>query len=278
MAGLCSDTPQYAIRRAIEAAQAGDVAELESYVDIDAIVAQFAVVGGPTRAGLLDALANQRRNRKATGGIRYKEWSVGVHPTGAYTAANPVLLREHDGTFTATIAPQSEVTGESCWVDFAVEPIGRQYRITRVTNMEDIADFLKKRQERARKLPALAKEAQVKVQSLADVRLHSLRGEGESLRWECDVVNKGAATITLLECAVILRTVDTGAVALAETAYLDFDPGGLPAGHATRVEATSDVSSVVARNVEAGRLVVMDIVAVAVIYADKRVDLMQLPD
>ena len=273
-----SDTPQYAIRRAIEAAQAGDVAELESYVDLDAIVAQFAVVGGPTRAGLLDALANQQRNRKATGGIRYKEWSVGVHPTGAYTAANPVLLREHDGTFTATIAPQSEVTGESCWVDFAMEPIHRQYQITRVTNMEDIANFLEKQRERARKLPALAKEANAKAQSLADVHLHSLKGEGERLRWECDVVNKGAAPIASLECAVILRRVDSGVVALAETAYLRFDPDGLSAGHATRIAATSDISSVVARNVEAGRLDVMDLIPVAIIYADKRVDLVQLPD
>lgn len=273
-----SDTPQYAIRRIIEAAQTGDVAKLEPYADLDAILAQFAVVGGPTRAGLLDVLATRQRNREAQTGIRYEEWNVGAHDNGDDTAANPVQLRECDGTFTVTITPQSEVTGESCSLIFAIEPTGHQYRVTRVTNMEDIADFLKKQQERARKLPVLAKEAKAKAQSLADVRLHSLRGEGESLRWECDVVNKGATTIALLECAVILRRVDTGAVALAEVVYLNFDPDGLSAGHATRIEASTDVSSVVARNVEAGRLVVVDVVPVAVIYADKRLDLVQLPD
>lgn len=272
-----SDTPQYAIRAVTQSLQAGDMASLQAYVDVDAILGQLAAVGGPSRAEFAKALSQRQLRDKGQGGIRHKEWSI-----GADTDNNPLALRlasphERDGLFAAKIHVQSEVTGESFPLVLAMQPSGGRYRITRVNNLEDIARFLEKQREKAQRVPALAQEAKTKAQSLAVVRLHSLRQENAKLRCEFDVVNKGAATIRLLECAIVLRNADTGAMTLTETLSLDFDPDGLSAGRATCVEASSEVSPVVARNVKAGRLAATDVVPVAIVYADQRVDLAQLP-
>jgi len=273
-----SDTPQYAIRRVAEGLQAGDVAKLEAYVDLDTILGQLAVIGGPSRADLAEALANRQRRGETHEGIRYKEWSVGADADGDNRALRLVLPREQDARFAATIDVQSKVTGESFALNLAMQPISGRYRITRVDNLEDIAEDLAKWQEKARRMPALADEAKAKAQSLANVRLRSMRENHKTLRCEFDVVNTGVETIRLLECAVVLRRVDSGAVALTEAVSLDFDPAGLSAGHATRVEASLDVSPVVARNVQTGRLIAADVVPVAIVCSDKRVDLVQLAD
>ena len=272
-----SDTPQYAVRRIIEATQTGDLAKLDSYVDMANILAQFATVGGPTRAELLKSLEAQR-NTAPKNALQYKEWRVGAmngdNKEEGGEDLSRLQLSEKDGHFTTVIYPRSDVTGQFCRVVFTMEPIDGRYRITRA-DTDDIQEFIKNNNKNAERLPSLIKEATAKAKPLVDMHLTSLRGQEQNLQWQCDVVNKGKSPIRLLECAVVLKRADTGTVAIVETVYLDCND--LPPGGKKTVEASSEVSAVVAQNVASGRLVVLAAIPIAVVYADERVDLVELP-
>ena len=78
-----SDTPQYAISRIAEAVRTGRVEDIERYVDLDTILSQFAVVGGPAKADLAAALANDRATNDAGGRLGYRNGESALSATSS---------------------------------------------------------------------------------------------------------------------------------------------------------------------------------------------------
>lgn len=271
-----SDTPQYAICKIATAVQEDCVEDIEDYVDLDAVLSQFAVVGGPTKAQWTDALIKGRVARESDGEIAYNEWKV---QSFGDCCGRLARLCEKDGRFTAEVFVESQMTGQTPSLVFAMEKIHGKYRVTRVTNMADIVQSLDEQQTQAQKVLALRDEAKAKARPLVDFRLHGMRVEDDRLHLQFDVVNKGTVPIARVQCVVLLRRTDTGVVAMVKTMWPSFYPTQLAPGQARTAEDSEYVSSAVARSIEAKQLVVSDVFPASVEFADEhRDELVKLPD
>lgn len=274
-----SDTPQYAIRQVSEALQAGDLARLESYVDLDDILAQSVAIGGPGRADLLDALASGQRAGDAQPQIRYKEWILDPLRKDYGRESGLLGLRKQNGDFGAVIAIESEVTGQSFLVDFAMKSTRGRYRITSAGNLAELARSHKEEQDKIRQTVAIAEQAKAKSRALVEVHVLSVQAAGESSQFALQVANKGDVPIGRVQCVVVVTRKDSGAAVRTEMVWPDFSPGHLAPGRAERTESWCGMPADVVAKIESGRLVVADALPVKIEFADDRVvELVKLPD
>ena len=280
------NTPQYAVRKINKAIAEGDMASLDSYVDFDSILPQLADVGGPSQADIAEALTRSRRKGEAKGNIQCKNWTVNPN--------NAVDLNISGNAFVAAFFVQSEVTGEEVTVFLAMQSAHGKYRITGNSNVleypgmvcysqwgntygntvQNLVQYSKKQEQ----IASLAEDAYTKSQSLVEVTEPGVRQHYGSNCFTFQVTNKGDAPLVKLECAVVLRRKDNGALAQAETVSADMDAGGLSPGRTQSVEETSRTPWNIVAKVQAGRLVLAGIFPVKITYADGRVvELVELP-
>ena len=82
--------------RILDALRTGNARELDNYVDVDAILSQFAPLGGPKRAGVQRRFGETAVDRRVTTGNRLQ----GVEKLAA-RRSEIRWLQERDGRFAA---------------------------------------------------------------------------------------------------------------------------------------------------------------------------------